>query len=67
MKTARASASPCCAAAAGCGSGSSTPKTPTIQPARTFQLAGFEPTGQGAAGQADDGLVHDRAAERDSR
>jgi len=33
------------------GSPSSTPKIPTIQAARTFQLAGFEPSGSVAAGK----------------
>jgi hypothetical protein len=37
-------------AAAGCGSGSG-PATPTIQPARTFQLGGFEPAGDVPAGK----------------
>jgi hypothetical protein len=33
------------AALTGCGSGSATVSVPTIPPARTFALAGFEPTG----------------------
>jgi hypothetical protein len=32
-----------CVVVAGCGSGSSTPKAPSVQAARTFRLAGFEP------------------------
>jgi hypothetical protein len=36
----------------GCGgTSSSTPSIPTIQAARTFQLAGFQPSGTAAAGQ----------------
>ena len=35
-----------CVLLAGCGSGSSTPKIPSIQAARTFQLANFEPAGK---------------------
>jgi hypothetical protein len=35
-----------CVLLAGCGSGSSTPKVPSIQAARTFQLADFEPAGK---------------------
>jgi hypothetical protein len=34
-----------------CGSGSSTPKVPTIQPARTYKLAGFRPAGKVAPGE----------------
>jgi hypothetical protein len=37
--------------AAACGSGSSTPKVPTIQPARTYKLAGFQPAGEVAPGK----------------
>jgi hypothetical protein len=33
-------------AASGCGSGSSTPKAPTVQAAHTYRLAGFEPAGK---------------------
>jgi hypothetical protein len=40
-----------CTLLAGCGSGSSTPKVPTIQAARTFQLADFEPAGKVQAGK----------------
>jgi hypothetical protein len=36
--------------AAGCGGSSSAPQTPTIQPARTFELEGFEPSGQAHPG-----------------
>jgi hypothetical protein len=35
-----------CVLLGGCGSGSSTPKVPSIQAARTFQLADFEPAGK---------------------
>jgi hypothetical protein len=35
---------------AGCGGSSSAPQTPTIQPARTFALDGFEPSGEAAPG-----------------
>jgi hypothetical protein len=35
---------------AACGGSSSSPQTPTIQPARTFALAGFEPSGAAAPG-----------------
>jgi hypothetical protein len=35
-----------CVVLAGCGSGSSTPKVPTIQPARIFRLANVEPAGK---------------------
>jgi hypothetical protein len=38
-------------AACGGGSSSSTPPTPTIQPARTYRLAGFEPAGKVPAGR----------------
>jgi hypothetical protein len=38
-------------AVAGCSSGSSTPKVPTIQAARTYKLAGFRPTGKVAPGK----------------
>jgi hypothetical protein len=38
-------------AATACGSGSSTPKVPTIQPARTYKLAGFQPAGKVAPGK----------------
>jgi hypothetical protein len=34
-----------------CGSGSSTPKVPTIQPARTYKLAGFQPAAKVAPGK----------------
>jgi hypothetical protein len=34
-----------------CGSGSSTPKVPTIQAARTYKLAGFQPLGKVAPGK----------------
>jgi hypothetical protein len=34
-----------------CGSGSSTPKVPTIQAARTYKLAGFQPEGKVAPGK----------------
>ena len=34
-----------------CGSGSSTPKVPTIQPARTYKLAGFQPTAKVVPGK----------------
>jgi hypothetical protein len=34
-----------CVLVAGCGSGSSTPQVPSIQAARTFRLANFEPAG----------------------
>jgi hypothetical protein len=34
-----------------CGSGSSTPKVPTIQAARTYKLAGFQPAGKVAPGK----------------
>ena len=51
MKTSRLLASlvvvPTVAALSACGgSGSSQPTTPTIQPARTFELTGFEPSGR---------------------
>src|SRR6188472_4052580 len=35
---------------AGCGGSSSAPQTPTIQPARTFALDGFEPSGEATPG-----------------
>jgi hypothetical protein len=35
----------CAGLLAGCGSGSSSPKVPTIQAARTFELANFQPSG----------------------
>jgi hypothetical protein len=35
---------------AGCGGGTSAPQTPTIQPARTFALEGFEPSGEATPG-----------------
>jgi hypothetical protein len=35
---------------AGCGGSSSSPQTPTIQPARTFSLDGFEPSGEAEPG-----------------
>jgi hypothetical protein len=35
---------------AGCGGSSSAPQTPTIQPARTFELEGFEPSGEATPG-----------------
>ena len=35
----------CVVVLAGCGSGSSSPKVPTIQAARTFELANFQPSG----------------------
>jgi hypothetical protein len=35
---------------AGCGGSSSAPQTPTIQPARTFALDGFAPSGEAAPG-----------------
>jgi hypothetical protein len=38
-------------ALAACGGSSSSPSAPTIQAARTFQLAGFQPTGAPAAGK----------------
>jgi hypothetical protein len=34
------------AVAAGCGSKSSTPSVPAVQPARTYRLAGFQPSGK---------------------
>jgi hypothetical protein len=34
-----------------CGSGSSAPDVPTIQPARTYKLAGFQPAGKVAPGK----------------
>jgi hypothetical protein len=37
-------------AVAGCGGSSSAPQTPTIQPARTFALDGFEPSGEATPG-----------------
>ena len=40
-----------CVVLAGCGSGSSTPEVPSIQAARTFQLADFEPAGKVQAGK----------------
>jgi hypothetical protein len=40
------------AAVTGCGSSSSGPATPTIAPARTFELAGFRPGAPVAAGKA---------------
>ena len=52
--------------ASGCGSGSSTPKAPTIQAAHTYRLAGFEPAGKVEAGQAREDRVHDPAAEREA-
>jgi hypothetical protein len=38
------------AVVAGCGGSSSSPQTPTIRPARTFALAGFEPSGAAEPG-----------------
>jgi hypothetical protein len=38
-------------AVSSCGSGSSTPKVPTIQAARTYKLAGFRPAGTVAPGK----------------
>ncbi len=35
-----------CIVVVGCGSGSSTPKVPSIEPARTFRLASFQPAGR---------------------
>jgi hypothetical protein len=35
-----------CALVCGCGSGSSTPKVPSISAARTYRLAGFQPAGK---------------------
>ena len=35
----------CVVVLAGCGSGSSSPQVPTIQAARTFELANFQPAG----------------------
>ena len=37
--------------ASGCGSGSSTPKAPTVEAAHTYRLAGFEPAGKVEAGK----------------
>ena len=49
------------------GSGSSQPTAPTIQPARTFELTDFEPSGQVDARQAGDGRLHDPRSRTDSR
>jgi len=37
--------------AGGCGSGSSAPEGPTVEPARTYKLQGFEPSGKVEAGK----------------
>ena len=37
--------------AGGCGSGSSAPEVPTVAPARTYKLQGFEPSGKAEAGK----------------
>jgi hypothetical protein len=41
----------CAFAVTACGSGSSTPKVPTIQAARTYKLAGFQPAAKVAPGK----------------
>jgi hypothetical protein len=40
----------CAVGLAGCGGSSSSPQTPTIQPARTFALDGFEPSAEAEPG-----------------